>query len=115
MSRSELKTQIMNLLDNIKNTGRYGNTERSVLSNCCEEELQRAGIPNSYRQFESELNDGKIDELDLQAIRNRLRQISEMNGGKRKRRKPRKTRKTRKSRKTRKTRKTRKSRKTRRH
>ena len=102
----------MNLLDNIKNTGRYGNDERRVMSRCCEEELQRADI-GSYSQFESELNRGLIDERDLEAIRNKLRQISEMNGGKRKRRKPRKTRKPRKSRKSRKTRKTRKSRKTR--
>ena len=106
MSRSELKTQIMNLLDNIKNTGRYGNDERSVMSNCCEEELRRADI-RSYAQFESELNRGLIDERDLEAIRNKLTQISEMNGGKRKRRKPRKTRKSRKTKRTRKTRKTR--------
>lgn len=114
MSRSELKTQIMNLLDNIKNTGRYGNTERSVMSRCCAEELQRADI-RSYTQFEEEMNRGLIDERDLEAIRNKLRQISQMNGGKKRRmKKTRKMRKTKKAKKT-KGRKSRKSRKTRRH
>ena len=114
MSRTELKTQIVNLLDNIKNTGRYGNSERSVMSSCCEEELQRADI-RSYAQFEDEMNRGMIDIRDLEAIRNKLRQINQMNGGKRRRRKSRRTRKTKRTKRTRKTRKTKKSRKTRRH
>ena len=114
MSRSELKTQINDLIGEIKNNGRYGNTERSVLSNCCAEELQRADI-RSYAQFENEMNRGMIDIRDLEAIRNKLRQISQMNGGKKRRmKKSRKMRKTKKAKKT-KGRKSRKSRKTRRH
>ena len=109
MSRSELKTQINDLIGEIINNGRYGNNERSVLSNCCTEELQRADI-RSYAQFEDEMNRGLIDERDLLAIRNRLRQISQMNGGKRRRRKSRRTKKTRKTKRTKRTKKHRKTR-----
>lgn len=76
MSHTELKTEIIELIGEIMNTGRYGNTAESILNNCCAEELQRADI-RSYDDFENLMNLGRIDERDLVALRNKLSQIRE--------------------------------------
>lgn len=69
MSYRELKTQINNFLDQIRNS--TGESNRTILNRCCSSEFQRAEI-RSLSQFENELNRGDIDTRILEAIRNKL-------------------------------------------